>query len=344
MKNINSITFKVQRALKGVAKSLLMGFVFLLGMISFILMSLPTFVCGLFCISFDLLKYIGNNTTKTYSSFESFYDVLMGNRPRRNSFTAYARFINFLSKSGFVDQNNFMNLRMVALINKVEKSFSKVGMEVKNPHIIVLMAMPTVTQVIIATMKEPTRWGDRGAFALARFNACTANPLIVILAATMIIFQADLVLFNTAQANMATGAHTAKEIRDKAWQLVKNHLLVCMAVAQANSNATPLMGIEIIQSGLFGIKSVPAHELDVFSATNASPGEMYLKAPGAERDAVHDFEISLDGITWRPYMSVHERYMTATGLTPVTKVWFRTRARVKGLAIPPWTVIYVTVI
>jgi hypothetical protein len=179
---------------------------------------------------------------------------------------------------------------------------------------------------------------------LARLNACTSNLLIPIPTATMVIYQADLVLFNTAQSDMASGKHTAKEIRDKAWVIVKNHLLACMAVAQANSNATPLMGIEIIQSGLFGVKQVGLHGLDIFTATNVGPGQIYLKAASAGRHAVYDFEISLDGITWTAYMSIKDRFMTATGLTPVTKVWFRTRARIAGLPIPVWTLLYVTVI
>src|SRR5665213_1728903 len=43
-----------------------------------------------------------------------------------------------------------------------------------------MMSMPTVTQVIIATYDEKSHWGDRHAQMFGRLNACTANALIPI--------------------------------------------------------------------------------------------------------------------------------------------------------------------
>jgi len=247
-----------------------------------------------------------------------------------------------LRKRITVKNADAMNLEKAFTIAYVIKKFRKVGIEVNTFQYIILASLPTVTQVITAVLDEPISYREKGNWALGIINACSGNPLIVILPLTITAFKADLGLFTAAQADMQTGAHTATEIRDKAWIVVKHDLLVLMAVAQANSNADTLNGIEIIQSGHFSVKMVGQRSGNIFKAISNGPGVMNLSAAGAPRGGLHDWYISLDGITWTAYLTTKVRVMTATGLVPQTKVWFRHRVRIGG-TIGAFEIIYVAI-
>jgi len=206
-----------------------------------------------------------------------------------------------------------------------------------------MMFLPTVTQVIRATLNEPISYKEKGNFALGIINACSGNPLIVILPATILTYLADLALFNTAQANMATGTHGNKELRDNAWIVVQHHLKVLMAVAQANSDENTLNGITIIQSGLFKVKMVPGKQDKVFRAkvNTGISGTIILLAPQIAKTSLHVWEQSLDGINWTPIDKTRKGTITVAGLKPVSKMWFRhgtDPANVLG-----WDYIYVTI-
>ncbi len=220
----------------------------------------------------------------------------------------------------------------------------QMGLRDRSGKMIILMSSKPVIHAIIATLNEPEPYSEKAAWAEYRFNKCTSNPLIVIANLTMNGYKADLELFKKAEADMSSRLHTNTEIRDKAWVKVKTHVQACMAVAQSNSNDNILMGIEIIQSGGFGIKHVPAHEAHIFHATNNGPGMMYVEAAGADPHATHDWEVSTDGIHWVAYLSTHKAHFIAKGLPQVAKVWFRHRARIDDEPIPDWELIYVTVI
>jgi len=137
--------------------------------------------------------------------------------------------------------------------------------------------------------------------------------------------------------------YTATQIRDDAWIIVKHDIMALLAVAQFNSNNDTLNGIVIIESGGWKVKMVGAHEVHPFKAVNVGPGSMYISDAGAGVSAIHDWEYSVDGIHWTAFMSTHLAHMTGTGLPQTTKVWIRTRARLEGLPIPDWSIIYVTV-
>jgi hypothetical protein len=252
-------------------------------------------------------------------------------------------FMVFLRDRITVKDSDMMSLEKAMMIAWYVRKFSRHKNVITRRQYIILGLLPTVTQVILAYLGEPDAYDKKGNFALGIINKCTGNPLIVILPATITAYLADLTLFNTAEANMSSGLHTAREIRDNAWIVVKNHLLAIMAVAQLNSNNNTLSGITIIQSGGFGVKTVGAHEVHPFKAVNAGPGIMNISDAGAGDLAMHDWEYSLDGITWIAYMTTRHANMQATGLPQTTKVWFRTRARIEGLPIPVWAIIYVTV-
>ena len=249
-----------------------------------------------------------------------------------------------LSNSFSVEAIDQLNLPLIFMMKRVRNAFERVGIIGSNPRYIILTGMPSVTQVIIATLNhEPEAYDKKGNWALGIINACSGNPLIVILPGVITAYLATLALFTTAEANMSSGLHTAKEIRDKKWIDVKHNILALMAVAQLNSNNLPLSGIEIIESGHFKVKMVGAHEVHPFKALNAGPGTMNVSDAGAGDAAVHDWELSIDGLHWTAYLTTRHAKMTATGLPLTTKVWFRTRARVEGMPIPEWDLIYVTV-
>jgi hypothetical protein len=257
--------------------------------------------------------------------------------------TYHHRFLVYLRDRITVKYSDVMSMEKVAMMTWYVRKFSKHKNVITRRQYLILGTLPTVTQVITAYLGNPDSMKVAGNWALGFINACTDNPLIVITTLQITAYLADLTAFNTAQANMSSGLHTAAEIRDKAWTQVKHNLLAMMAVAQLNSNNDTLNGIEIIQSGHFGVHTIGAHEVHPFKAVNAGPGIMNISDAGAPNVAIHDWEYSLDGVTWIVYMSTHNAHMTASGLPQTTKVWFRTRARIEGLPIPDWAIIYVTV-
>lgn len=206
-----------------------------------------------------------------------------------------------------------------------------------------MMSLPSVTQVIKATLMEPKSYREKGNFALGIINACSGNPLIVILPATILTYLADLALFNTAEANMASRTVGTKEIRDDAWIVVQHHLKVLMAVAQANSDANTLNGITIIQSGLFKVKMVPGKQNKIFRAevNTGISGTIILKAAEIPRTSLHIWEQSSDGITWTRIDKTRAAKITVTGLKPVSKMWFR-HGTDPATALG-WEIIYVTI-
>jgi hypothetical protein len=206
-----------------------------------------------------------------------------------------------------------------------------------------VMSLPTVTQVIKATLMEPRSYRQKGNWALGIINACSGNPLIVILPATIIAYLAHLTLFNTAQSNMAFRTVGNRKIRDDAWIVVQHDLKALMAVAQANSDANTLNGITIIQSGLFKVKMVPGKQNKVFRAdvNTGISGTIILNAPEIPRTSLHIWEQSLDGITWTPIDKSRKGTYTVTGLKPVSKMWFR-HGTDPATALG-WDYIYVTI-
>jgi len=206
-----------------------------------------------------------------------------------------------------------------------------------------VMSLPTVTQVIRATLNEPKSYTKKGVFALGIINACSGNPLIPILPATILTYLADLALFNTAQSNMALRTIGLAEIRDNAWIVVQHHLKVLMAVAQANSDANTLNGITIIQSGLFKVKMVPGKQNKIFRAivNTGISGTIILKAAEIQRTSLHIWEQSLDGINWTRIDKTRAVKITVEGLKPVSKMWFR-HGTDPATALG-WEIIYVTI-
>ena len=231
-----------------------------------------------------------------------------------------------------------------SLLNDIVRTFKKGGTRISTSQMIILMSgMPSVTQVITAVLGEPDAYNLKGDWAEGRINNCTGNPKIVIPTLTITAYLGHLSTFRTAQLAMQSGLHTAKQVRDDAWIIVKHDILALMAVAQMNSNNDTLHGITIIESGGWTVKMVAAHEVHPFKAVNAGPGIMNVSDAGAHRNAIHDWEMSTDGVHWISYMSTHHAEMTASDLPQTSKVWFRTRARLEGMPIPDWDLIYVTV-
>ncbi len=326
-----------------------------------------SFLYSLLIAVFSILNFIGNIVIAFVRSLLEFLfgivkivvDValsftfsileLMEGEMRKKSekkFKFRYRFRNAIARRIRIISLYSFGLHSLLKVQRVDKNLRKLGKNRNCAGLIVLMSgsMPSVTQVIIATLNsEPPEYDKKGNWALGIINACTSNPLIVISSTVITAYLATLGLFTTAEANMSSGLHTAKEIRDKKWIDVKHDILALMAVAQLNSNSNPLMGIEIIQSGHFGVKTIGAHEVHPFKAVNAGPGIMDISDAGAGKSALHDWEVSTDGIHWTAYLTTRHAEMQATGLLLTTKVWFRTRARLEGLPIPEWSIIYVTV-
>jgi len=230
-------------------------------------------------------------------------------------------------------------------IRRIGKTKSKIVVVMVNlPNSgIVLLTLPNSNQIITALLKIPRSYRLKGDWARARINACTDNPNIVILPATITAYLAHLAAFVIAQTNMQTGTRGNRPIRDNAWQLVENDMKALLAVAQANANDNPSTAIAIIESGLFFVKSMPAKPGRPFKVVNTNTsGTMSMRAPGASRDSLHVWEKSVDGIIFTPLGSTHKAKLNAGGFTPVSKAWVRHRTDLNGV-FSEWQYFYVTV-
>src|SRR5665213_90978 len=239
------------------------------------------------------MKKIIEFLTIFIQGFISLFTMEFAMKKKNQSFSGW---FNGLGRSLMMTPENFMGLSQLYRITPYQNRLRRMAGKNGGVAYFAMMSLPTVPQVIIATYDEKPHWGDRHAQMFGRLNACTANAQIPIPPATMILYQSRLADYLLKQTNMATGAHVNTELRDNAYRLSKNDILACMAVAQAQSNDFPLSGIAIIQSGLFGVKSVPLHDAHIFHAVSTGPGTMYIEAGGAGPHANHDWEWSSDGI------------------------------------------------
>jgi hypothetical protein len=103
------------------------------------------------------------------------------------------------------------------------------------------------------------------------------------------------------------------------------------------------MGIRIIQSGNFGVKMVPGKQNKIFRAlvNTGISGTIILRAAEIKRTSLHIWEQSTDGIVWVRIDKTRAAKITVTGLTPVSKMWFRHGTDPASVA--GWEIIYVTI-
>jgi hypothetical protein len=116
-----------------------------------------------------------------------------------------------------------------------------------------------------------------------------------------------------------------------------------MAVAQAGANSNQSQAIAIIESGLFKVKMVGSHSSRPFTAVNgADAGTADLSASGAGKTGMHEWHFSVDGINYTSLQDTRLSKTIATGLKPVSKVWFRHRS-FEGNVFEPWEYAYLVV-
>src|ERR1035438_9554354 len=144
--------------------------------------------------------------------------------------SALHHFLVYLRARITVKNADVMNLEKAFCIAFMIRKLKKAGIKVNRRQYLILAGLPTVTQIIIAVLNEPDAYKEKGTWALGIINACSGNPLIVIAPLTILAYKTDLAAFNEAQGDMASGAHTAREIRNKAWIQVKNDLLAMRKV------------------------------------------------------------------------------------------------------------------
>jgi len=205
---------------------------------------------------------------------------------------------------------------------------------------LMLITIPLASRVITAVMKIPRSYSDRIITARAITNACTSNPLIVILPVTIAAYLGAIDLLDTYQTATKTRTLGTVSTRNAQWIIVYNNLKSLMAVAQSGANANQSQAIVIIESGLFKVKSTTARKAGVFMAVHGlTSGTVILSAAGASKTAMHEWEMSLDGITFTSLPNTRLSKTTVSGLIPISKIWFRHRT-VDGAVATDWDYIY----
>ncbi|MEI6815972.1 MAG: hypothetical protein WCL14_05135 [Bacteroidota bacterium] len=253
------------------------------------------------------------------------------------------RVTNHLRTTVVTDSRHGYNLVTGMLMCAMQKKLKLSNQNPDNPQFVILMGMPNTGMIVTATMKLSRDFPNMGIEARAMINACSGNPLIVVLPATITAMLVDMLAFDTAQPNTKKRTVVLAAIRDEAWGKVHNHLKVLMAVAQAAAFASPSTAISTIESGLFHVKNVPDTRAIVFRALEKSNvGTVSLKAPQLPRAVLHVWEKSLDGIVWVRMDKTSKGKFKAIALISVTKVWFRHCADADG-EMTEWEIIYAIV-
>jgi len=224
-----------------------------------------------------------------------------------------------------------------------KKPFRKIkGSEMKG-NVIIAMALPLASRVILAVMKLPRSYADRAITARAITNACNLNPLIVIPPLTIAAYLGAIDVLDADQTATKTRTIGTASTRNAQWIIVYNNLKALMAVAQAGANANQSQAIVIIESGLFKVKQASARKAKIFTAVNSGiSGKANLSAPGGGRDATHEWQMSMDGISYTDLPNTRLSKTVVTGLKPVSVVWFRHRT-VVGNVISVWEYSFLTV-
>jgi hypothetical protein len=180
-------------------------------------------------------------------------------------------------------------------------------------HPVVVFSIPSsVPQIIIA--------------ATAVVNDMTLNiTSFNITAAILTAVANNIQALATAESNLLNGTGSAED-RDVALALVVTDINMLKLVVQTAVNAAPALAEAIAAKASMRIRISNIRQKVVFHAKNSLvPGAVELFAPGVRGRCFHEWAISPDGSNWTPLTTTIKASTGVSGLTPMTRQYFRHR-------------------
>jgi len=186
------------------------------------------------------------------------------------------------------------------------------------------MKLKTVFKQITAVLNFPTALGNFIIYAKAIFMAMSDNDYFTESAHEVATLGTDLASLEEIEAACNTKPPTKTvEERDAALEVVKMDLRTLRNNVQNVANANPRMAKVIITSAAMDIKNSATHGKQMSTAENGSEkGSVYLTGEGA---GVHDWRMSLDGITWIQMTPSFSSKTTVSNLESNTDYYFQNR-------------------
>jgi hypothetical protein len=186
----------------------------------------------------------------------------------------------------------------------------------------------TITKRILVAPKLPKRINDYLTYAKSIVKAMTGNPnfplpfpVNVVPIATL---SADIQTLDTAETASKTKAKGTADTRNAAKVVVDSDLHSLVGYVQSVADKTSAQSEAIILSAGMNVKKSGAHSKPDFVAKNDKvSGTVLLSAKGS---GGHEWQQSTDGINWTNLPATAGAKTKVTGLTSVTKMYFRSRA------------------
>jgi hypothetical protein len=181
------------------------------------------------------------------------------------------------------------------------------GTDYKGREYIILMGMPSSIHILTAALKIKSTDPNRGVKARAVVLKFSTSTWVTIPTGTVTALLAAIAAFNAAIG-------VAKK---STWNTVNTGLKAVMGTFAAAMGLDPVHAAEICVSGGFYVKGVPIKQKNVYRIFQGSAsGIMDCIGDVMNKDCIHQWRLSRDGIVWVMQRATKNAIKQFTGLAP----------------------------
>lgn len=189
-----------------------------------------------------------------------------------------------------------------------------------------MATIPTPIHQVIAVLGIPKSYSKKGDRAEAILQKCTGNTYVTFSAGDISTMTTNIGTFNARQTDVDAGVADAVPARNAAWVVVHTGLKDWQRRIQTVADNDMANSETIITSTGMKIKKVSISHKHDFQAKNTTvSGAADLSAGTAPKALSHEWGMSPNNLNWTALPSTPKGKTQVTGLTPVTKVYFRHR-------------------
>ncbi len=183
----------------------------------------------------------------------------------------------------------------------------------RKEKMMVMMANITAIHSVVAVLNMPQSKAKRIVRAKEIVKACTNNANVAV----------SISVINTINGLITAYANSESDAGADAYGQLRNALRSVMSMFQNAANNDIFHAAGIIQSGKFMVKKVGFPQKRKFAAKNSGVGgEVILVAGGGKHNTCHDWQMSLDGVTFTRLAPTIAGKTKVKKLVRGTEVWF----------------------
>ena len=194
---------------------------------------------------------------------------------------------------------------------------------------------------VIAVLKVPRKIADKIVYATSIHNDMDANSTLYFPSPspTLLVFDGHIQDLVKAESDVKARKLGAAEFRDSKLRLVLTDMDHLRDYVQGIADVNHGIAETIIKAAGMSVKKVTAKTKPEIKVTSQLSTTAYVVAKAAGRGAFYEWQKSTDGVTWTTFDSSNSAHITATGLTPVVKYYFRFRSTIKDVH-SNWSLVY----